>query len=63
MSLIDNEVRSIPTTYRLLLRDARSLDEPSQNSVHLVLTAPPRTSRSLRLGSPFNPSIQHRQYN
>lgn len=35
MSLIDNEVRSIPTTYRLLLRDARSLDEPSPNSVHL----------------------------
>lgn len=63
MSLIDNAVRSIPTPHRLLLREARSLDEPSPNSVHLVLTAPRRTSRSLRLGMPFKPPIQHRQYN
>lgn len=53
MSLIDKAVRSIPTTHRLLLRDARSLDELSPNSVHLVVTSPRRTSRSLRLGAPF----------
>lgn len=41
MSLIHNAVHSIPTTHRLLLRDARSLGDLSPNSVHLVLTSPP----------------------
>jgi DNA modification methylase len=41
MRLIDNAIRSIPTTHRLLLRDARSLGDLSPNSVHLVLTSPP----------------------
>jgi len=41
MSLIDNAVRSIPTTHELFLRDARSLGSLSPNSVHLVLTSPP----------------------
>ncbi len=41
MGLIDNAVRSIPTTHRLLLRDARSLGDLPLNSVHLVLTSPP----------------------
>jgi DNA modification methylase len=41
MGLIDNAVRSIPTTHRLFLRDARSLGGLSPNSVHLVLTSPP----------------------
>lgn len=41
MSVIDNIVRSIPTTHRLLLRDARSLADLSPKSVDLVLTSPP----------------------
>jgi len=41
MRLIGEAVRSIPTTHRLLLRDARSLGDLSPNSVHLVLTSPP----------------------
>jgi DNA modification methylase len=41
MRLIEHAVRSIPTTHRLLLRDARSLGDLSPNSVHLVLTSPP----------------------
>jgi DNA modification methylase len=41
MSLIDNAVRSIPTTHRLLLRDARALGNLSPSSVQLVLTSPP----------------------
>ncbi|NMC19344.1 MAG: site-specific DNA-methyltransferase [Thermogutta sp.] len=41
MSLIDNAVRSIPTTHRLLLRDARNLGDLEPESVHLVLTSPP----------------------
>lgn len=41
MSLIENAVRSIPTTHDLLLRDARFLGNLSPNSVHLVLTSPP----------------------
>ena len=40
-SLIDNAVRSIPTTHRLFLRDARSLGDLEPESVHLVLTSPP----------------------
>jgi DNA modification methylase len=40
-SLIDDAVRSIPTTHRLLLRDARSLSSLIPNSAHLVLTSPP----------------------
>lgn len=41
MSLIDNAVRSIPTTHHLFLRDARSLGNLKPSSVHLVLTSPP----------------------
>jgi DNA modification methylase len=41
MRLIDHAARSIPTTHRLLLRDARSLGDLSASSVHLVLTSPP----------------------
>jgi DNA modification methylase len=41
MRLIDNAVRSIPTTHQLFLRDARSLGDLSPDSVHLVLTSPP----------------------
>jgi len=41
MSLIDNAVRSIPTTHQLFLRDARSLDTLKPSSVHLALTSPP----------------------
>ncbi len=41
MSLIDDAVRSIPTTYHLLHRDARLLDDLKPNSVQLVLTSPP----------------------
>ena len=41
MSLIDNAIRSIPTTHQLFLRDARALDDLRPNSVHLVLTSPP----------------------
>ena len=41
LSLIDNAVRSIPTTHQLFLRDARFLGNLSPNSVHLVLTSPP----------------------
>jgi DNA modification methylase len=41
MSLIEHAARSIPTTHDLFLRDARSLDDLSPNSVHLVLTSPP----------------------
>jgi DNA modification methylase len=41
MRLIYDAVRSIPTTHRLLLRDARSLGDLSPCSVHLVLTSPP----------------------
>lgn len=41
MSLIDHAVRSIPTTHRLFLRDARSLGDLEPESVHLVLTSPP----------------------
>lgn len=41
MRLIDDSVRSIPTTHRLFLRDARVLDNLSPGSVHLVLTSPP----------------------
>lgn len=41
MSLIDNAVRSIPTTHQLFLRDARSFRNLGHNSVHLVLTSPP----------------------
>jgi DNA modification methylase len=41
MTLIDYSVRSIPTSHRLLLRDARTLDDLSPNSIHLVLTSPP----------------------
>jgi DNA modification methylase len=41
MSLIDDAVRSIPTTHRLLLQDARSLGDLRPHSAHLVLTSPP----------------------
>ncbi|MEW5974779.1 MAG: site-specific DNA-methyltransferase [Acidobacteriota bacterium] len=41
MSLINNAVRTIPTTHRLFLRDARHLGDLSAKSVHLVLTSPP----------------------
>src|SRR5438093_972308 len=41
MSLIDNAVRSIPTSHQLFQRDARSLGTLSPSSVHLVLTSPP----------------------
>lgn len=41
MSLVENAVRSIPTTHDLFLRDARSLTHLTPNSVHLVLTSPP----------------------
>jgi DNA modification methylase len=41
MSLIENAVRSIPTTHDLYLQDARFLGNLSPNSVHLVLTSPP----------------------
>jgi len=41
MSLIDNAVRSLPTTHRLFLRDARSLGDLEPQSVHLVVTSPP----------------------
>jgi len=41
MSLIDNAVRSIPTTHHLFLRDARSFRGLKPGSVHLVLTSPP----------------------
>jgi DNA modification methylase len=41
MSLIDNAVRSIPTTHHLFLRDARSFRDLKPGSVHLVLTSPP----------------------
>lgn len=41
MSLIENVVRSIATTHRLLLRDARTLGDLPPNSIHLVLTSPP----------------------
>jgi DNA modification methylase len=40
-SLIYNAVRSIPTSHRLFLRDARSLGDLEPESVHLVLTSPP----------------------
>jgi DNA modification methylase len=40
-SLIYNAVRSIPTSHRLFLRDARSLGDLKPESVHLVLTSPP----------------------
>lgn len=41
LSLIDNAVRSIPTTHRLFQRDARLLDDLDPGSIHLVLTSPP----------------------
>ena len=41
MSLIDNAVRSIPTTHHLFLRDARSFGDLKPSSVQLVLTSPP----------------------
>jgi DNA modification methylase len=41
MSLIDNAVRSIPTSHQLFHRDARSLGNLKPGSVHLVLTSPP----------------------
>ncbi len=41
MRLIDQAIRSIPTTHRLLLRDARFLEDLEPRSVHLVLTSPP----------------------
>jgi DNA modification methylase len=40
-SLIYNAVRSVPTSHRLFLRDARSLGDLKPESVHLVLTSPP----------------------
>lgn len=41
MRSIDNAVRTVPTSHRLFLRDARSLGELGLHSVHLVLTSPP----------------------
>ncbi|RMH05554.1 MAG: site-specific DNA-methyltransferase [Nitrospirae bacterium] len=41
MRLIDEAVRSIPTTHRLLLRDARFLCDLPPHSIHLVVTSPP----------------------
>jgi len=41
LSLIDNAVRSLPTTHDLFLKDARKLGDLSPKSVHLVLTSPP----------------------
>ncbi len=41
MGLIDDAVRSIPTTHRLFHLDARLLDDLEAGSVHLVLTSPP----------------------
>lgn len=41
MSLIDNAVRSMLPTHRLLLRDACSRDDLSPNSIHLGSTSPP----------------------
>jgi modification methylase len=40
LTAIARSVRSIPTTHKLLLGDARQLNIP-ENSVHLVLTSPP----------------------
>jgi DNA modification methylase len=39
--LIENSVRTIPTTHRLFLGDARKLLKLQPESVHLVLTSPP----------------------
>jgi DNA modification methylase len=41
ISLIDNAVRSIPTTHHLFLCDARSFRDLTPGSVQLVLTSPP----------------------
>ncbi len=41
LSLIDNAVRSLPTTHDLFLKDARRLGDLGPKSVHLVLTSPP----------------------
>ncbi len=41
MRRIGEAVRSIPTTHRLILRDARALSDLPPASVHLVLTSPP----------------------
>jgi modification methylase len=39
--LIENELRQIPTTHTLYLKDARELSNLKSESVHLVLTSPP----------------------
>lgn len=39
--LIENAVRTIPTSHDLLLMDARRLSKLKENSVHLVVTSPP----------------------
>ncbi len=41
MSFIAEAVRTVPTTHRLVLQDARSLGNLAPNSVHLVVTSPP----------------------
>jgi DNA modification methylase len=41
LGLIDNAVRSLPTTHDLFLKDARTLGDLSPGSVQLVLTSPP----------------------
>lgn len=41
LSLIDNAVRSLPTSHDLFLKDARTLGDLKPQSVHLVLTSPP----------------------
>ncbi len=41
MRLVTGAARSIPTTHKLFLRDARGLGDLKPSSVHLVLTSPP----------------------
>jgi len=41
MRRLEQVIRTIPTTHRLILKDARALDDIAPESVHLVLTSPP----------------------
>src|SRR5665213_926155 len=39
--LIEQAVQTIPTTHRLFIADARQMQIPRTESIHLVLTSPP----------------------
>lgn len=59
--LIDEALRQLPTRHHLYLRDARQMDFPAPESVHLVVCSPPYwTLKEYRKGAYRKPTLAAR---